>query len=308
MANVSYLSSDGPQDSGCVRSSEPVEPRGGGRPAGFGDASGNRQTSSGGAVLPGPCSRAGITCQNAADVARAGDGRNPETDDERSQVIEIESTRLIRWAGAHSLWVDSRILQMLLVQPAHGGNPIGGAEHFVHAFCDDQTEVGVRIWKITRNGRFGFVPSCDGAGSMPREWFRLRWATPSEYLQRLDLLNFLAPETETRLEGFAQVDGNFHVITSQRYIKIEGGSATAEEVEKYFNDLGFVALLATGGPDSLTSAWYHEGDNLAVFDAWADNFILYEGRLFPVDVIPVEPGPDMAELIKHALELPLDSR
>jgi hypothetical protein len=122
------------------------------------------------------------------------------------------------------------------------------------------------------------------------------------------LLNFLAPETETRLEGFAQVDGNFHVITSQRYIKIEGGSATAEEVEKYFNDLGFVALLATGGPDSLTSAWYHEGDNLAVFDAWADNFILYEGRLFPVDVIPVEPGPDMAELIKHALELPLDSR
>jgi hypothetical protein len=271
-------------------------------------ASGDGQTAAGGAVLPGPCSRAGITFADAADIARGGDGGNPQSDDEWGQISDGESARLTQWAEANDLWVDAGIPGALLYQPTGGGRPLGGAEHFVHDFGDDHTEGGIRLWKITKSGRFGFTPSSDGAGLKPRDWFRLRGASPFEYLRRLELLNFVAPDTETRLEGFALTDGNLHVVSSQRYFKIMGDGPTPDVVRDYFEKLGFTALLATGGPDSQATAWYHAGDNLAVFDTWLDNFVLYDGRLYPVDVIPIEPGPLMAELIRRALELPLDSR
>lgn len=290
---------------GVAGNSADVE--GGGRAVDFADSSGDGQPSAGGAVLPGPCSRAGITFEDAAVIARGGDVAHPEflEAQQRLKLQAGETERLITWANVRELWVEDWIFQQIAGEQGDGTEPVHGQEHYVRAF---RAGDGERVWKVTRGTHYGVVPSCDGTKARPSDWFALRPAIPSEYLRRMGLLNVVAPEIETRLEGFFMDEGNIKIVTSQRYFDPEQVRVPPGEVEHYFELLGFTDLLMTAGPEWMTCAWYHQDENLAVFDAWPKNTIPFDGRLYPVDVIPISPGPIMADLIKRALEVPLGSR
>ena len=155
-----------------------------------------------------------------------------------------------------------------------------------------------RLLKMTKGESFGFTPTCDDASPFPREWFPLLPATPVQYLQRMALLNELRPELETRLEGFAVVEEKLVVVTSQRFI--DPAAAPQPAISAFFGERGFEQLSEF--------AWYHTHLNLAVFDVTPANVLEYDGRLYPVDIMPVEPRPMMRRLIRRALKMPFESR
>jgi Serine/Threonine/Tyrosine Kinase found in polyvalent proteins len=152
-------------------------------------------------------------------------------------------------------------------------------------------ETGVRLWKMTKKGRFGFRVICDPLIGLPSDEFPLRFATPHEYLVRLLLHNELV-EGMNRLEGFLRTDQGISIVTSQRFV--QGRNATEIEVSRYFQGHGSRRIC--------TGAWYQAERNLAVFDVAGHNFVSTNGVLVPVDVIPARPSESFRERILAIVE------
>ncbi len=148
------------------------------------------------------------------------------------------------------------------------------------------------MWKVTKDGRFGFSWICERLVGTPSDEFQPRFATPLEYLRRLMLHNELV-EAMNRLEGFIRHGDDLAVVTSQQFIP--GRNATVGEIERYFHRYGARRVCA--------GAWYQSEQNLAVFDAGASNLLTCEGVVVPVDVIPVRPTGNFRQRMRNAVGL-----
>jgi len=214
--------------------------------------------------------RAGIArLQAACDVLGgcAEAGEDEPWSPASSQVVTTEQIELLTaWAVSEGLW---------LTEDRLGSVEKGGNEHDLLP----ELETGIRLWKMTKKGRFGFRAICETLIGRPSDEFSLRFATPHEYLTRLLLHNDLV-EGMNWLEGFLRTDKGLSIVTSQRFI--QGRNATDVEVNRYFKGHGF-RPICTGG-------WYHTERNLAVFDVAEHNFVSANGVIVPVDVIPVRPA------------------
>jgi hypothetical protein len=101
-----------------------------------------------------------------------------------------------------------------------------------------------------------------------------RGATPSEYLDRLDLQNLIFHD-DIRLERVVANSGKPIIITSQPFIM--GVAATAAALDEL--------MLVVKGYEKLTDgAYYSEREGLLVFDLLPRNAILAaDGQIYPID-------------------------
>jgi hypothetical protein len=120
-----------------------------------------------------------------------------------------------------------------------------------------------RWFKATYENRFGLAWGRDGS------------ATALGYLQRMILQNAYFGD-DVHLLGLANCDGKLRTIISQPHIA--GVSATHDEIQNWFTELGFVRRLA-----GQRIAWYLPEENLLVADAHEGNVIkTAEGVLVPI--------------------------
>ncbi len=133
-----------------------------------------------------------------------------------------------------------------------------------------------RWFKATYKNRFGLAWGRDGS------------ATALVYLQRMILQNTYFGD-DVRLVGLANCDGKLRTIISQPHIA--GVSATYDQIQDWFTELGFVRRLA-----GVRIAWYLEEENLLVADAHEGNVIkTTDGVLVPIDLNITHPTGELRE-------------
>lgn len=221
----------------------------------------------------------------ARDVGRSGT--------EHWAAFEIDSEKgrevacLRRWANESGAWLDSAKMIHW-----HGG--LGLGEH-------DVKELGGRIWKATKDNRFGIYFAATGraTGDPVRQIQKLSTATPHQYLTRLALLNdwcrtlpgaAAVPEM-TRMEGIAVLDGRFAIITSQCLYPHDEAQPSSTDLATWLMGFGFKSVTA--------GIFYRPADNLALFDVKPANIIRSAGVLRPVDVIPITPTGLLAAVLRE---------
>lgn len=210
----------------------------------------------------------------------AGPGAEEPWSPASFQVALAEQTdALARWADDQHLWLERSHL---------GALEEGGNEHDLLP----ELETGLRLWKATKKGRFGFRTICEPLIGTPSDEFPLRFATPREYLNRLLLHNEMV-EDMNWLEGIIRSDEGIAIVTSQRFIP--GQKPSALQVQRYFEQHSFRPVC--------TGAWFQPELNLAVFDVGEHNFVSCEGVIVPVDVIPVRPAGYFLERVRVAARL-----
>ncbi len=167
----------------------------------------------------------------------------------------------------------------------------------------DLTLIGSRVWKATKDGRFGIHFDAGGRamGDPVRQIKKLSSATPHQYLTRLALLNEWAAGLLglgsggelTRLEGVALLDDQFSFITSQPCFPHDADQPGWPDLMDWLKGQGF--RLVTQG------IFYRERDNLGLFDVKPSNLIRSGGVLVPVDVIPIRPQGRLASVLRQVL-------
>jgi hypothetical protein len=232
----------------------------------------------------GPCCSRGFTFADAEAVIAGSGGDDGDGDwaphaycYRRDQEVE----RLLPWIDAKGLWLQTESLR---------SGRRAGLEHFIAPLRDVEGSV-CRVVKFTKGGSFGFIPVCDDASANSDLWFPLHPATPCQYLRRMALVDELQPELETRLQGFALLDGSLRIVTSQRFI--EPIAATPVAITDFFSERGFQRVNE--------STWFHAAHGIALFDVRPANILTFEGMLYPVDIMPVRPELKMRALIQKAL-------
>ena len=116
-----------------------------------------------------------------------------------------------------------------------------------------------------------------------------RGATPSEYLDRLDLQNLIFHD-DIRLERIVANNGQPIIITSQPFIK--GVAATAAALDD---------LMLGKGYEKLTDgAYYYERAGLLVFDLIPRNAILAaDGHIYPIDPVIQRITPEFGQFLRE---------
>jgi hypothetical protein len=198
----------------------------------------------------------GRTLESAARYARGGGAPAPDHDSDhatRAKCVEIEQQRLIRWAQENGKLGRGRRL------PLEFGR---GGEHQV--YFHKRTQRYTKATLLERQMGYGIA-----LGSFARG------ATPSEYLDRLDLQNLIFHD-DIKLERIIANHGQPIIITSQPFIK--GIAATASSLDE---------LMLGKGYEKLTSgAYYSEQEGLLVFDLLPRNAILAaDGQIYPIDPV-----------------------
>lgn len=241
-------------------------------------------------------------CNHLADAAAllrsslGDDEAQPWSLDALRDRQAAEVAVLAPWIEQRGLWLNATSVTELW---------LGGSEHDVARFGAPLREV-IRITKPALENSslgYGFCPRC-----APQ--LCLAPASLSTYLNRWELVATVFPEVSCRLEGFVQTPSRWEVVTRQRYIPGRLLSDLAEDIGKkemqaqvdhWFRKRGFTKLCLPQhiGP---SHAWYREADNLAIFDAKPANLIEWEGHLFLIDVIPVQPEEALLRAIRAALE------
>ena len=103
---------------------------------------------------------------------------------------------------------------------------------------------------------------------------------------------------EHRLEGFAVLEGEFHIVISQRFI--DPVSASPKAIADFFTGAGFERLLP--------EAWHRAAENAAISDTGTTNILEFAGHLIPIGALPIRPAGLMLERIHEALRVPFWSR
>lgn len=164
-----------------------------------------------------------------------------------------------------------------------------------HAVFGGRTD-GTRAFKATKGAKFGFWPSVSSEVVSTRldEYLVMRPATPAQYFSRLSLLDSLYLDLN-RLEGFAQLDGHFSIITSQSWYVAR--NATWPEIGRWLRELGFRPVRDDIYDDP--TRWYHAEQNLALFDVGESNVLYCDGQFVPIDIIPMRPQGFLRETIER---------
>ncbi len=237
-------------------------------------------------VLPRGASRPSI--EAALDVL-GREGGSDQSQPWTPRGFELERDRQIQilsdWATDESLWLPAASL---------GQRHSGRMEHAVFGI----KQAGGFVFKATKGPKFGFWPFLDSEIVSIRmdETLLMRPATPWQYFSRLALLETLSPELN-QFEGFSMIDGHFSVITSQLWYPSR--NATWPEISRWLSELGFLPVRSDVYEDP--TRWYHPEQNLALFDVGQSNVIFSDGKLVPIDIIPMHPeGPLLSCLMDFA--------
>lgn len=205
-----------------------------------------------------------------------------EIDSQKSREIAC----LRKWANECDAWlVEARL------EDWKGGPGMG--EH-------DLAKIGSRVWKATKEGRFGIWFGAHGRamGDPVRQIKKLNSATPHQYLSRLALSNewcrtlpgLTAFDELTRLEGVLTLDDEFSIITSQPCFPHDDDQPDEAELARWLGSQRFRSIAK--------GIWYRASDDLGLFDIKPSNIIRSGGVLVPVDVIAIRPTGLLGSVIK----------
>jgi hypothetical protein len=186
----------------------------------------------------------GRTLESAARHTRGGGPPAPDHDSDhatRTKRVEVEQRRLIQWAQE-----NGKLGRGQRLPPEFGR----GGEHLV--YFQKRTQRYLKATLLERQRGYGIALGSNDRG-----------ATPSEYLDRLDLQNQIFHD-DIRLERIVLKGGKPIILTSQPFIK--GVVATAAAVD---------ALMMGKGYEKLTDgAYYSEPGGFLIFDLFPRNAIL----------------------------------
>ena len=213
---------------------------------------------------------AGRTLESAARYTRGGGAPAPDHDSDfatRKKRVEGEQRRLIQWSQENGKLGRGRRL------PPEFGR---GGEHQVYFHKSKRRYIKATL--LERQLGYGIA-----LGSFTRG------ATPSEYLDRLDLQNLIFHD-DIRLERIVANHGQPIIITSQPFIK--GVAATAAALDEL--------MLVVKGYEKLTDgAYYSEREGLLVFDLLPRNAILAaDGQIYPIDPVIQRITPDFGQFLR----------
>lgn len=175
-----------------------------------------------------------------------------------------EELALRQWAEEYGKIIPSDFFE----EKEKRGEIAFRAEEFEHVVYHDPSSA--RAIKLTRPGTFGMMRGV------------------LEYFDRLDFCNHIFGD-DFRVVGLTLGEGDrFRIVTSQPWIPLDKDAAlpTLDEIEAYFEKLEFQMYW----PGAENPAFYREDLDLIARDAHEGNFIRYEGRLVPIDVIIERPS------------------
>jgi hypothetical protein len=222
---------------------------------------------------------------DAGEISRraSGDaGAEYGTPARESIALTEEVAALKTWAAENSLLIQKESLPDL-----HKG----GREHHT---LDPQT-ASAWIYKITIGPEFGYIPICYPKRQFRDvcHWFSTETGLPSQYFQRLQLLNALFPRCETQLAGFVSRGESLHAITAQRIAW--GHPADSNRISSWLLSQGFVFISAW--------TWFRPADRVALFDVMEKNIMeCGDPDLVPFDVIPLRSEGQFLEMMQAAVE------
>ena len=196
------------------------------------------------------------TLESAAHFTRGGGAPTPDHDADhasRASRVEVEQARLIEWAKENRKLGTSGRLPPVFAR---------GGEHQV--YFQKRTQRYLKATLPDRQKGYGIA-----LGSFTHG------ATPSEYLDRLDLQNEIFND-DIRLERIVANNGRPIIITSQPFIK--GESPQARELDD---------MMIGKGYEKLTEgAYYDERTGLLIFDLFPRNAIRSaNGVIYPIDPV-----------------------
>jgi len=213
---------------------------------------------------------AGRTLESAARYTRGGGAPAPDHDSDfatRKERVKGEQRRLIQWAQENRKLGRGRRL------PPEFGR---GGEHQVYFHRVKRRYIKSTL--LERQLGYGIA-----LGSLTRG------ATPSEYLDRLDLQNLIFHD-DIRLERIMSNSGKPIIITSQPFIM--GVMATAAPLDELMLDKGYEKL--TDG------AYYSEPEGLLIFDLFPRNAILAaDGQIYPIDPVIQRITSDFGQFLRQ---------
>ena len=205
--------------------------------------------------------------ESAANFTRGGGPPTPDhdaPDADRRKRVEIEQRRLIQWAQEN--W---KLGGRLPPEFTRGG------EHQVYFHKRKQRYLKATL--LERQFGYGIALGSNSRG-----------ATPSEYLDRLDLQNTIFHD-DIQLERIVPDNGKPIVITSQPAIK--GHAPTQAALDDLMTGKGY-EKLANG-------AYYDEPKGLLIFDLFPRNAIqAADGHIYPIDPVIQRISPDFGQFLR----------
>jgi hypothetical protein len=212
----------------------------------------------------------GRPLESAARYARGGGPPTPDHDSDhatRTKRVEVERRRLIQWAKENRKLGRGRRL------PPEFGR---GGEHQV--YFSRRTQRYIKATLLERQKGYGIALGSNDRG-----------ATPSEYLDRLDLQNQIFND-DIRLERIVLKKGKPIILTSQPFIK--GVEAVTYEIDEL--------MFGKGYEKFAEGAYYAKQDGLLVFDLFPRNAIkARDGHIYPVDPVIQRIKADFAEFLRE---------
>lgn len=209
------------------------------------------------------------TLESSSNFTRGGGPPTPDhdaSDTSRRKRVETEQKRLIQWAQGNQKLGSSGRLPPEFTR---------GGEHLV--FFQKRTRRYIKATLPDRQLGYGIA-----LGSF------VHGATPSEYLDRLNLQNLLFND-DIRLERIVRNNGRPIIVTSQPAIK--GSNPTQVELDEL--------MVAKGYEKLANGAYYDEPSGLLVFDLFPRNaFCAADRQIYPIDPVVQRITPDFGQFLK----------
>jgi hypothetical protein len=204
--------------------------------------------------------------ESSSDFTRGGTPPVPDhdaTECQRAERIEAEQRRLTTWAQAHGK-LGGRLPK----------DDVGGGEHIVR--LDEKADRVFKATRLEKQKGYGIA-----LGSFTHG------ATPSEYLDRLNLQNLIFND-DIRLERVVLINGKPIIVTSQPEIK--GTVPTQAAIDE--------TMVAKGFEKLTPGAYYDEKNGLLLYDLFPKNAMqAADGVIYPFDPVIQRIQSDFAEFL-----------